>query len=281
MKGEYFLYKLTPGGMLVEPGTGGGGSFVIKPSDVMAAMSMAKLSIMERYLIESIIYPAVADESLRELLAEQGVFGLYREFLGYVSKTDISNGFYIHAAGLRSAQGWKLRKGEELLRTLCDIVVLETIFPGFVVCKRCGGTGEESHKKCTQCHGLRSSDEHLGAVRLIGSGKRYLSQENYARLLGVNRKVFTRSWKEKKEFLDLEIEAVKQAAARKIHWAVVNEGVEIATNQKGEVAASMCSSSEILKAKVKEQRKPKWSALKRSKLSMAKRGCDAVSSCGG
>ena len=104
---------------------------------------------------------------------------------------------WIHASAISSANGWKLRRGEEQLRKAMFLVMNERICPDTVRCQACRGRGlilREKEKKYIECIRCEKSivDKHTG--QKIGNGRRKISDRSYAKFIGVDKNTYALTW---------------------------------------------------------------------------------------
>lgn len=120
------LAMMTPHG--VEIGHAHGGIAKLTGIDVAGAMGMADISQGEQQLMLAMYCGDL--EALRQL-----------EYSIYLKAVDIA-----------IAKGWKVVRGKEYLRGVCQLAICEIV--GHNRCRKCNGTKfNKDHKSCRRCEG--------------------------------------------------------------------------------------------------------------------------------
>lgn len=209
MRGEGYLYQLSEGSFWVDdPVTGTKRGFT--KQDIIAGMTYGGVSRLGCLFIYSLLNPAFDEGRVlryrEDIKATKGArynkSEVYRKLiLLYVQHTEVSNEFTKLVADHATWNGWKVRGGRESLATLCNIVLLEKLYPVATACERCSGSGLVASKKCTSCAGERSQEGPTG-LEYVGSGTAKLSNAAHGKLLDVTGKCYGELWEARKREIE-------------------------------------------------------------------------------
>ncbi len=241
LRGEELAYKLTSKGIWVDdPNSGYKG--LITAADVCAGLSIGNIEQLEYLTIDSLICPpasadqiftmralAVQDMKLKESERKGYAFHQEKAYQYFIEKfiagTSFANYFYLHAAEMAYDHRWQLRKGKPVLRTLCNLIICENVFPSLRKCMACKGRGRLLNQKiCRSCSGKRG-DHDGGKVEYIGSGVRELSERAIGSLCGIEQQSYAQTWKPRKAQLQLEYEGLIVSGLSKLADSLYREHV--------------------------------------------------------
>ena len=104
--------------------------------------------------------------------------GYAKYILDYSRIYLLANHVYVWAAGVAAEEGWKITRGQPIVRKMSWLVVSETIRPD--ICVRCHGNGYLASRTCTRCH---------------GSGHKAISDAERARFIGLSRQTYKQCWR--------------------------------------------------------------------------------------
>lgn len=107
----------------------------------------------------------------------------YAKFVGdEKALIDLASHVYCWSAGLANREGWKIVRGQPVVRNMSHLAVAEWCFPNR--CLSCGGRGFSGVRVCSSCR---------------GAGFRTIRDAERARVIGMDRRRFSHPWRSRYE----------------------------------------------------------------------------------